>query len=74
MELISNNNYFKSMIQGLKKCRRKIDKEGRIEETLNFLKERERESEFLGKPRKIYHIDHANQTLGEEEMLKKFEE
>lgn len=34
MDLIANNNYYKSLIQGLKKCRKKIDKEGRLEETL----------------------------------------
>lgn len=41
MGIIAKNNYYKSLIQGLKKCRKKIDKDGRIEKTLDYLKSRE---------------------------------
>jgi hypothetical protein len=37
MQLIAKNNYYKSLIQGLKKCRKKIDKDGKIQSTLEYL-------------------------------------
>lgn len=74
MEVIAKNNYLKSMIQGLKKCRRKIDKEGRVEETLRYLTERGKECDVLGKGRKIYHVEHSGETMGEEEVIKRLSE
>lgn len=34
MQIIAKNSYYRSLIQGLKKCRKKIDKQGKIESTL----------------------------------------
>ena len=56
MQLIAKNSYYKSLIQGLKKCRKKIDKEGKIQTTLKYLNSKQDSLEKLGHPRKIYRI------------------
>lgn len=76
MQIIAKNNYIKSLIQGLKKCRKKIDKEGRIETTLNYLKSKEDSIDKLGHPRKVYRISVSETAphLNNEEILARFSE
>jgi hypothetical protein len=47
------------MIEGMKKCRRKIDSKGRVGETVSYLKNRQGETKGSN-PRKIYHIDKSD--------------
>lgn len=56
MQLIAKNSYYKSLIQGLKNCRKKIDKEGKIETTLKYLGSKQEEMDRLGQPRKVYRL------------------
>ena len=57
MQLIAKNSYYKSLIQGLKKCRKKIDKDGKIETTLKYLGSKQDEIDKLGHPRKVYRLN-----------------
>jgi hypothetical protein len=76
MQLIAKNNYYKSLIQGLKKCRKKIDKAGKISKTIEYLNSKDDQLEKLGNPRKVYQVQLMDEKkiYNEEDILGKLEE
>jgi hypothetical protein len=73
MQLIAKNNYYKSLIQGLKVCRKKIDQSGKISNTIDYLNTKKEQLEKFGNPRKVYQVSlmEDNQMYSVEEMLGK---